>query len=261
MREIHTTGMICVKDEFDFEYNLSKIEYIEWEDETYRYEFTPNYSVMDLLPPRLFQGIPGLNLDLRKPVYIRENMVPVFISERTPGENRVDLWDLLQQCDMEYLNRLEWLIRTKLQYFGDPLYVKRYEPGMEKHTVNFSESEESGERSSETLRKMMESVCFGFDIETEHFTINDENRLQQYYLLLFLYKKEKTYRRKRREQGIREAVEAGKYKGRKPIDIPLSQMENVFTRFTKGKMSEEQALKELGVSRSTFYRRLREWRK
>lgn len=32
----------------------------------------------------------------RQPRYVRKNTIPVFISERTPGENREDLWKLLE---------------------------------------------------------------------------------------------------------------------------------------------------------------------
>ena len=98
---------------------IVEIEYTEREDESFFYKITPNYSVISLLSEKDFQGIPGLNLDLKKESYIRENIVPVFISERTPGENREDLWVLLESCNMRYLNRLEWLIRTKTRYSGD----------------------------------------------------------------------------------------------------------------------------------------------
>lgn len=81
--------------------------------------------MIDLLAPQYFQGILGLDLSLKKKSYLRENIVPVFISERTPGENREDLWELLKACDMNYLNRLEWLVRTKTRYSGDEMYVCR----------------------------------------------------------------------------------------------------------------------------------------
>ena len=68
-----------------------------------------------------------MDLDLKKELYIRENITPVFISERAPGKNREDLWELLKQCDMQYLNQLEWLIRTDTRYSGDKLFVQRPE--------------------------------------------------------------------------------------------------------------------------------------
>lgn len=125
MKESRTVGTICLKDNAGTEYHISKIEYVEREDGSFYYVFTPDYSVIDLLPANLFQGIPGLDLSLRKEIYIRENIVPVFISERTPGPNREDLDALLKETDMEYLNRLEWLIRTQMHYGGDLLYVTK----------------------------------------------------------------------------------------------------------------------------------------
>jgi hypothetical protein len=32
----------------------------------------------------------------REPRYVRNNPIPVFLSEQTPGENREDLWKLLE---------------------------------------------------------------------------------------------------------------------------------------------------------------------
>ena len=125
MKEAVTSGVICLDGEYDFTYYIADIKYTEREDESFCYEITPNYSVIDLLTTEYFQGIPGLDLGLKKKSYIRENVVPVFISERTPGENREDLWELLKECDMQYLNRLEWLIRTKTRYSGDGMYVCR----------------------------------------------------------------------------------------------------------------------------------------
>ena len=112
MREITTQGDICLKDQYDFTYKVADIIYTEREDETFVYEIKPDYSVIDLLDAKDFQGIPGLDLDLKKESYIRENVIPVFISERAPGKNREDLWPLLKKYDMQYLNQLEWLMRT-----------------------------------------------------------------------------------------------------------------------------------------------------
>ncbi len=260
MREVKTEGMICVRDAYDFEYALAKIEYTEREDSSYFYEFTPNYAVMDLLPSSIFQGIPGLNLDLRKKHYVRENMVPVFISERTPGENREDLWELLEACGMDYLNRLEWLIRTDLRYSGDPLYVRRYQETDREQTVDFEVIDSRQSRSANMLHDILVEVCHGSNIKSEVFSIDDSNRLQYYYLLMALYQKEKNYIKERRKEGIEHSVKEGRYKGRKPIEIPEPKMEEVFDAFGEGRLTQQQAMEQLGVSRSTFYRRLRQYR-
>lgn len=105
MKQITTTAMICLDDDLGLTYCISKIEYLLREDDSFSYIFTPNYSVIDLLTSEWFQGIPGLKLELRKSRYVRENITPVFISERTPGENRENLQELLKECHMDYLNR------------------------------------------------------------------------------------------------------------------------------------------------------------
>ena len=127
MKSVITSGLICVKDKLNLEYFLAKIEYQVNEDETFEYRFFPYYNVIELLDSSIFQGIPGLDLDLKKEVYIRKNKTPVFISERAPSENRENLIEMLESVDMDYLNQLEWLIRTNLKYSGDNMYVKRYE--------------------------------------------------------------------------------------------------------------------------------------
>ena len=42
MRELTTTGLICVRDDYEIEYVVSKISYTVREDESYKYVFTPN---------------------------------------------------------------------------------------------------------------------------------------------------------------------------------------------------------------------------
>lgn len=259
MREIKTRGIICVKDKVGFEYELSEIEYIEREDETYEYIFTPNYCVMDLLPNNIFQGIPGLNLELRKDKYVRKNMTPVFISERTPGAHREDLWELLSMYDMDYLNRLEWLIRTDMTYSGDPMYVKRYIPEEYKVQVDLSEKVNQEKKYLKVVEYMLKEICKGNDLIVDDVCITDENRKQMHAMLMKIYTKSIIEMRERRREGIEKAKKAGKYKGRTPIEIDVVKMDEVFTQFNKRMISEVEAIKKLGVSKSTFYRRLKKY--
>lgn len=43
----------------EIEYKIAEIKYTEREDGSFTYNFTPCYSVIDLLSPPVFQGIPG----------------------------------------------------------------------------------------------------------------------------------------------------------------------------------------------------------
>lgn len=70
-----------------------------------------------------------------KKEYIRENIQPVFISERVPSNTREDYYDILASLKMDYMNPIEYLIKTKESYSGDNLYVISY---TERETVNLN---------------------------------------------------------------------------------------------------------------------------
>lgn len=77
-------GTIYAVDQMNVTYDVCYIEQTTYEDETFRYLFKPYYDTIKLCNPTFFQGIPGLNLDLKKEIYVRENKTPTFIYERTP---------------------------------------------------------------------------------------------------------------------------------------------------------------------------------
>lgn len=257
MKEIVTHGTICLDDEYDFTYCIADIRYTERDDESFCYEIAPNYSVIELLTDKYFQGIPGLDLGLKKKKYVRENIVPVFISERTPGENREDLWKLLEECDMQYLNRLEWLIRTKTRYSGDRMYVCRpYE-----RNLSVASIDELGSRSSIISRKVLETICAGGKIVTKDYEIDDSNRKAYYELFMALYRTERKYLDERRRDGISKSSKLGNYKGRSRIKIDKMELINMFHEYEIGKMSGREAANVLKISASTFFRRYHEYKK
>jgi hypothetical protein len=258
MKQITTVGLISLDDDLGFSYHIAKIEYRISEDDSFVYTFEPDYSVIDMLSSDLFQGIPGLDLDLRKPRYVRENVIPVFISERAPSENREDLMQLLENCGMKYLNPLEWLIRTNTLYGGDRLYVRRWEALFEKNIIRFSLIEQQQKRSVETIRDTLREICAGNDIEGDDFAIDDSNRSGYYALLMRLYIKEKTFLSQQRAKGIKASAERGNYRGRKPTPIDDTKLYEVLSAYLHHKMTAEQASRKLGLSRSTFFRKLRE---
>ena len=127
MKSFESVATICLKGQNNFIYKICKITYRLFEDESFEYVFEPNYFLIDLLDSKYFQGIPGLNLDLKKQEYIRKNIIPTFISERVPQKNREDFYELLEKLNMKFMDPIEYLIRTDEQYFGDNLFVIPYE--------------------------------------------------------------------------------------------------------------------------------------
>lgn len=257
MRKLTTMGFICLEDDYKFIYKIAKIEYEEWEDGAFNYIFRPFYNVIDMLPDHLFQGIPGLDLSLKKAVYERKNIIPTFISERTPSEHREDLWALMEESGMQALNRLEWLIKTNKRYSGDRFFVMPFDG---KDAVSYKEHSmyDLVRRSDSLTKKLLEIICFGDYLYADDIIIDDKSRLYYYRLLMPMYIREFERKKRLRMLGIEKAKEQNVYKGRGQIKIDPLLFDRVANDYLHGKISADQASLILKISRATFYRRLRE---
>lgn len=69
---------------------------------------------------------------------------------------------------------------------------------------------------------------------------------------------EQEYMLQRQREGISIAKKAGKYKGRTPIPIGKSIWQEVYGQWKQKQISCSHAAKRLGVSESTFFRRVRQ---
>ena len=245
MKSIVSSGLICIKDKLNIEYVVCKIDYFFNDDETFKYVFTPYYNVIDLLDSDIFQGIPGLNLDLKKECYIRENIIPTFISERVPQNNREDLYELLQEVNMNYMNPVEYLIRTKKMYCGDSFYVVPY-----KECKDIYLNEIVGKCNVFGIIKIILSNM----TEGNKIFINDKciNDIRVFISLKYLYSKQLNELNRKQRYGIDE--NRNKYLGRKPLKINELVLREEFERVEKGVITNEEAIKKLQISKSTYYR-------
>lgn len=250
-------ALICLRDDAGIEYAISQIEYTIWQNEEFEYRFRPNYSVIDLLDASLFQGIPGIDLTLKKEEYVRVNTVPVFISERAPSPNRQELWKLLEDCGMHYLNQLEWLIKTETKYIGDRLYVRApYEQNFS-DIINFNREASQIKRETDAHKRLLVYICAGFSIDYDGFLINDSNRKTCFELLYRLFRRETDKLKRLQRNGIEQAQKDGKYSGRKSINIDDTKLYEVWRKYDNRKITLEEATRMLGISTSTFYRRIK----
>lgn len=258
MRAATTRASIMVTDpELMLDYRVADIDYTEWEDGTFEYRFTPDYEVMGMVPGELFQGIPGLNLDLRLPEYVRRNRLPVFISERTPSESREDVRELLDEVGLDYLDRLEWLIRTDTRYSGDQLYAVRR---IGREPLVLGSMDDLPPRSAPAMRELLAAICAGRDVRGEGFEILAGNRAAFHALLRGLYARERAYLEKRRLEGVKRGAEQGHYRGRKRKHVDEFKLNYTVERFDAGELTAQEAAAELGLSRASFYRRAKELR-
>ena len=156
---------------------------------------------------------------------------------------------------MQYLNQLEWLIRTDTQYPGDKLYVQRPED----KTIEIESFCELGDRSAVICHKLLDAICYGNNVISPSLTIDDKNRKQYYDLLIALYSTERKYLDAQRSIGIKLSAKNGNYKGRARIKIDKLAAQEVFLDYQTGKINSSKAAQKLGISNSTFLRRYREY--
>jgi DNA invertase Pin-like site-specific DNA recombinase len=74
-----------------------------------------------------------------------------------------------------------------------------------------------------------------------------------------LYQFERECMLERQREGIREAKKAGKYKGRKPIEVDERVFKPVYDDWKAGKLTAVRAQKILKLTAPTFYRRVKEY--
>lgn len=268
MKEHHTKAYIYVSDSYNIKYLVSTIEQIIYEDESISYIFTPHYSVIDLLSTHFFQGIPGLNLDLRKKTYTRKREVPTFIYERVPQKNREDLWGLLNDVNLDYYNPLEWLIRTDKIYTGDSLSIGPYFEPSNKNIIDevnpfdkfeISDVKHISKTNFLRLKKLLEIIVKNAYLQAGDFIITDENRKVNYSLIYPLYIQELESRKSLQRVGIIE--NKVKFKGRKKIKISFPKLVEIMNNYEKNTITKFEAMEKLGIkSPATFYRRLKEFR-
>lgn len=75
-----------------------------------------------------------------------------------------------------------------------------------------------------------------------------------------LYQFERECTLERQAEGIREAKKAGKYKGRKPIEVDTVKFKALYQEWEQGKITAVEMQKQLGLTAPTFYRRVREYK-
>lgn len=270
-----SSGIIYALDPCGSKYAVSRVDHERFGEQDFQYVFTPEWAVIDALPASIFQGIPGLDLSLRLERYYRVNMTPVFISERTPSEGREDLWELLDSVGLDYYDRFEWLLRTRMRCGTDNLIVERArEEGIRlscdqtilsqlqpADTVTLPDLPSAGSSARELSNNLLCILRSGAQIhlEQEERTLSPEERSAMLKLLLIQQSKDRQTHQEHRIAGIRQAKENGKYTGRKKQAIDPTLLREVAQEFHEQKISEQAAMERLGIrSRSTLYRRLRE---
>lgn len=254
--------------------SIAQIDYQEFDEENFQYVITPYWDIIDGLPASVFQGIPGIDMDLRLERYYRVNYIPVFIAERTPSENREDLWEILELVGLDYYDRFEWLLRTTMRAANDNLIVERrrasqivevYSPGILSDlqygdkiivdsleaiadtTVGFENGIFTAVTNGVDIINQKSDVLVGMMARSAMVSVAITQRILE----------RREYAAKRRA-GIERAQKKGKYTGRKPIEVDEKVLRQANKELKAGFISVEEAMRRTKIgSKSTFYRRVR----
>ena len=240
MNKLISTGMICLKNDLNIEFYVCKITYILNEDESFKYIFEPNYNVISLLDSDIFQGIPGLNLDLKRKQYIRTSL-PVFISERVPQKNREDFNEILSSLNMDYMNPIDYLIKTKMKYSGDNFYVKEFE-NKQKIIINKISNKNN---TANTIKIILNNITKGNDVIINNLVINDKNRKDIYQTLIYIYQKAYNFIYSKQKEGI---------KNTNHIYVDKLEFLTLQDKINKKEISIKDACLKLGISIDKYYR-------
>ena len=254
--------------------SVAQIDYQEFDEENFQYVISPYWEIVDGLPASVFQGIPGIDMDLRLKDYYRVNYIPTFIAERTPSESREDLWELLESVDLDYYDRFEWLLRTKMRAANDNLIVERRR--IEETVGQFASGIISGlQYGDKVIVESMESIAdttagltdgmfnivtSGIDVVTESGQVLVDATTRA-AMIPYMVAQRIMSRRERislQQAGIEQAKKDGKYAGRKPTPVDENVLRQVAKELDEGIITIEEAMKRTKInSRSTFYRKLR----
>ena len=254
--------------------SVAQIDYQEFDEENFQYIISPYWEIVDGLPASVFQGIPGIDMDLRLKDYYRVNYIPTFISERTPSESREDLWELLESVGLDYYDRFEWLLRTSMRAANDNLIVerRRMEETVKQFASGVISSLQYGDKviveSLETIADttagladvMFSIVAGGVDVITQSGQVL-VNAMTRAAMVPYMITQRSISRRERaanRQEGIEQAKKNGKYTGRKPIEVDENALRQVAKELDDGLITVEEAMKRAKInSRSTFYRKIK----
>jgi len=249
MKTYISKGRICIEGPYHLVYAVCNLTYELHEDDSFKYIFEPNYAVIELLDSSVFQGIPGLNIDLKEKEYIRTT-TPTFISERVPSNKREDYVDLLAKLNMDYMDPIEYLIRSNDQYSGDLLFVRPFE---EKKIVSF-DNYKGNQTNAALMKEILSNLCLGNDVSINGQIINDDNRKIFHDVFINLYTRSYNQNKEKQAKGIETAKKVGSFKGRKPIKVDEMLFLELLTKVENKEVTPKEAAKELGISIDKYYR-------
>ncbi len=177
-----------------------------------------------------------------------------YVRVSTPEQNTLRQEVLMEQLGVEqvYVDRMSGKDTQRPQLQKMLEFVRRGDTVVVESISRFA-------RNTRDLLELVERLRqkeVGFVSQKE--AIDTATPAGQFMLTVFaaVAQLERDYILQRQREGICLAREQGKYTGRKPLAVP--GWERVADQWRRGELSAAQAAKKLGMSRATFYRRVKD---
>ena len=116
-------------------------------------------------------------------------------------------------------------------------------------------------RNTRDLLELVEKLSAkGVEFVSKKETIDTTTPTGKFMLTVFgaLAELERENILERQREGIAIAKDAGKYKGRKPLEVDEAQFKDACKRWRAGEITATAAMQEVGLKPNTFYRRVKE---
>jgi hypothetical protein len=234
-------GYISYRHSDDIYFKICKLTYELFENEEYHYLFEPYYDVLDA-----FDGleIPGIDLSLREPLYVRANLTPVFVTERVLPKNRVNFHLEIQEYQVDHYQPMLLMLDSKKTYSGDRLSLKS-EHFYDMMATRIEETADLYKLIPAQLRKLASRSPMVIGT----LVVTNENRANLIKNYLFLYEKVSNHFNQKSAFG----------RGRQKQSVAFVVLREVHSRYTQGFIDIDEAVKQSGLgSKRTYYRRIKE---
>ena len=113
-------------------------------------------------------------------------------------------------------------------------------------------------RNTRDLLELVEQLSVkGVEFVSKKEAIDTTTPTGKFMLTVFgaVAELEREYILQRQREGIAIAKDSGVYKGRKPIQTP--ELEKVMVKWRRGEITTAEAMRQMGMSKSTFYRKVK----
>lgn len=177
-----------------------------------------------------------------------------YVRVSTPEQNTLRQEVLMEQLGVEqiYVDRMSGKDTQRPQLQKMMEFVRRGDTVVVESISRFA-------RNTRDLLELVERLRqkeVGFVSQKE--AIDTATPAGQFMLTVFaaVAQLERDYILQRQREGIQLARAQGKYAGRRPMKAP--GLERVAHQWREGELSAVQAAKKLGMSRATFYRRVKD---